>query len=100
MATLSLRMRDDLKRKAQSLAKRQGVSLNNYINSVIAASISQEETMRYFRDRVQDVDVGALHKRVLKWMEQRRPGADPSPDELRRFIGENLRGGRIFPSRT
>ncbi len=27
MATLSLRMRDDLKRKAQDLAQRQGVSL-------------------------------------------------------------------------
>ena len=31
MATLSLRIRDDLKRKAQELAKRKGVSLNNYI---------------------------------------------------------------------
>lgn len=88
MATLSLRMRDDLKRKAQSLAERQGVSLNNYINSVVAASVAQEETMRFFRDRLQDVDLGALHKRVLKFMEKPRPGVDPSPDELRRLVGE------------
>ena len=87
MATLSLRMRDDLKRKAQSLAERQGVSLNNYINSVIAASVSQEETMRFFRDRLQDVDLGALHKRVLKLFEKPRAGADPSPEELRRLAG-------------
>ncbi len=33
MAMLSLRMRDDLKRKAQDLAPRQGVSLNNFINA-------------------------------------------------------------------
>ena len=88
MATLSLRMRDDLKRKAQGVAERQGVSLNNYINSVIAASVAQEETMRFFRDRLQDIDLGALHKRVLMFMEKPRPGVDPSPDELRRLAGE------------
>ena len=86
MATLSLRMRDDLKRKAQSLAERQGVSLNNYINSIVAASVAQEETMRFFRDRLQDVDLAALHKRVLKFMQKSRSGSDPSPGELRRLI--------------
>jgi HicB family len=86
MATLSLRMRDDLKRKAQSLAEGQGVSLNNFINSVVAASVSQEETMQFFRDRLQDIDFPALHKRVLKFMEKSRPGSDPSPDELNRLI--------------
>jgi hypothetical protein len=87
VATLSLRMRDDLKRKAQNLAERQGVSLNNYINSVVSASVAQEETMRFFRDRLQDVDMTALHKRVLKFMEKPRCGSDPSPEELRRLTG-------------
>jgi hypothetical protein len=81
-------MRDDLKRKAQSLAERQGVSLNNYINSVVAASVAQEETMRFFRDRLQDVDLSALHKRVLKFMQKSRRGADLSPEELRRLVGD------------
>jgi predicted transcriptional regulator len=87
MATLSLRMRDDLKKKAQSLAERQGVSLNNYINSVLSASVAQEETLRHFRDRLQDTDLAALHRCVLKLMETPRPGADPSPEELRSAIG-------------
>jgi hypothetical protein len=81
-------MRDDLKRKAQSLAEAQGVSLNNYINSVVAASVAQEETMRFFRDRLRDIDFAALHKRVLRLMEKTRPGTDPAPDELRRLLGE------------
>jgi hypothetical protein len=89
MATLSLRMRDDLKRKAQNLAERQGVSLNNYINSIIAASVAQEETLRFFRDRLQDVDLAKLHKRVLRFMEKPRQGADPSPDELRQLTGRS-----------
>jgi hypothetical protein len=87
MATLSLRMRDDLKSKAQILAQRQGVSLNNFINSVVAASVSQEETMRFFRNRLRDVDSAALHKRVLKFMEKSRPGVEPSAEELQRLIG-------------
>ena len=45
MATLSLRIRDDLKRKAQELAKREGVSLNNYINATLAATVAQAETL-------------------------------------------------------
>ncbi len=89
MATLSLRMRDDLKRKAQDLAERQGVSLNNYINSVIAASVSQEETLRFFAGRVQDVDLASLQKRVLRFMEKPRPGTDPTPAELRQLTGRN-----------
>jgi hypothetical protein len=84
-------MRDDLKRKAQNLAECQGVSLNNFINSVVAASVAQEETMRFFRDRLQDVDLPALHKRVLKFMQKTRKGADPSPQELQRLIGSDSR---------
>ena len=89
MAKFSLRVRDDLKRKAQSLAEDQGVSLNNFINSVVAASVAQEETMRFFRDRLQDVDLSALHKRVLKFMQKSRKGTDPSPQEIQRLIGSD-----------
>ena len=89
MAKLSLRMRDDLKRKAQSLAERQGVSLNNYINSIIAASVAQEETLRFFAGRLQDVDLASLQKRVLRFMGKPRPGTDPTPAELRQLTGRN-----------
>jgi predicted HicB family RNase H-like nuclease len=35
MATLSLRMRDDLKQKVQQLAKEQGVSLNGSPSNMV-----------------------------------------------------------------
>ena len=89
MATLSLRMRDDLKRKAQVLAERQGVSLNNFISSIIAASVAQEETLRFFHDRLQDIDLATLQKRVLRFMENVRPGTDPTPAELAELTGRN-----------
>ena len=74
MATLSLRMRDDLKQKAQQLAKEQGVSLNGFINATLAATIAQQETLAFFSDRLRDVDQESLHKRVLKFMRKTRRG--------------------------
>ncbi len=73
MATLSLRMRDDLKQKAQQLANEQGVSLNSFINATIAAAVAQQETLALFSDRLKNVDQDALHKRVLKFSEKVAP---------------------------
>jgi antitoxin component of RelBE/YafQ-DinJ toxin-antitoxin module len=88
MATLSLRIRDDLKRKARALADRQGVSLNNYINAVLAASIAQEETLHFFDDRLKDIDLDALHQRVVAFMTESQPGAEPSTEDLKRAMGD------------
>jgi antitoxin component of RelBE/YafQ-DinJ toxin-antitoxin module len=82
MATLSLRIRDVLKRKAQDLAKRQGVSLNNYINATIAAAVAQEEALAFFEDRLRTVDLAALHRRVMAFMSKERLGREPSQTEV------------------
>ena len=89
MATLSLRIRHSLKRKAQDLAKRQGVSLNNFVNATLAAAIAQEEALAFFDDRLKGQDLEALHRRVLALMGERRPGPEPSPATVRRAV----RGG-------
>lgn len=82
MARISLRMRDSLKRKAQELARREGVSLNNYINATVAASVAQEQAIAFFEDRLRAVDLGALHRRVEALLRKTRPGPEPSPAEL------------------
>lgn len=82
MATLSLRVRDDLKEKAQKLASKQGVSLNIFINATLAATVAQQETLDFFSDRLKDVDQETLHRRVLKFMRKTRPGKEPSVDEI------------------
>ena len=86
MATLSLRMRDDLKEKAQQLAKEQGVSLNGFVNATIAAAVAQQETLTLFSDRLRDVDQDALHKRVLKFMRKTCRGKEPSIEEIERAV--------------
>ena len=86
MATLSLRMRDDLKRKAQEMAAKQGVSLNSYINATLAATIAQAETLEMFAGRLRSIDQAALENRVMKFMSQTRPGDGPSVETVREAI--------------
>ena len=88
MATLSLRMRDDLKAKAQQLASEQGVSLNSYINATLAATISQAETLAMMGDRLSTIDRDQLHARVIKFMSKTRSGSEPTPAEIKRTIDE------------
>ncbi len=83
MATLSLRIREDLKRKAKELAECEGVSLNNYINATLAATVAQAETLTFFDGRLKGFDLEALHERVLDFMREAEPGDEPSVDELK-----------------
>lgn len=88
MATLSLRMRDDLKAKAQELASQQGVSLNSYINATLAATIAQAETLAMMGNRISSIDQEQLHTRVLKFMSRTRTGTEPRLSEIERAIGK------------
>ncbi len=86
MATLSLRMRDDLKAKAQMLASEQGVSLNSYINATLAATIAQSETLAMMGQRLADIDQDKLHDRVMKFMSKSRSGAEPTPEVIKNAV--------------
>lgn len=79
-------MRDDLKRKAQQLAKEQGVSLNSFINATLAATIAQAETLEMFAGRLKQTDQEELQRRVMKFMSQTRSGEEPSPEEIQKAI--------------
>ena len=89
MATLSLRMRDDLKAKAQQLASQQGVSLNSYINATLAATVAQAETLEMMGDRLSNVDREKLHTRVMDFMSKTRNSPEPSLAEIERAIGDH-----------
>jgi len=88
MATLSLRMRDDLKAKAQQLASQQGVSLNSYINATLAATVAQAETLAMMGDRLSNIDREKLHARVMDFMTKTKAGPEPTPAEIEQAIGK------------
>lgn len=82
MATMSLRVRDSLKRKVAELAEREGVSLNNYITATLAATVAQEEALAFFDERLRGVDLPAVHRRVVGFMGKSRPGREPAVEEV------------------
>ena len=89
MATISIRIDDDLKRKAQAFATEQGVSLDGLITAALAATVAQRETLDFFDERLRGVDRDELHRRVLKFMQESRPGDEPDSDEIQRAIDQN-----------
>ncbi len=88
MSTLTLRIRDDLKNRAQNIAKQEHVSLNNYVNAALATAVAQKEALAFFHDRLRDVDLDDLHKRTLKFMRKTRPGSGPAKKALKTALGD------------
>ncbi len=86
--SLKLRLRDDLKAKAQQLAASQGVSLNCYINATLAATIAQAETIDLLSSRLGKRDLDAMHTQVLEFMSKSRRGAEPTANEIDSAIGD------------
>jgi len=52
MSTLSLRLPDSLHEEIKSLAKKEGISINQFISSAVAEKMSALLTEKYLRQRV------------------------------------------------
>jgi len=87
MAVISIRIPERLKQKVQELAKREGVSFNNFVSATLAAAVAQEEARVLFGDRLRDMDLAALHRRVMAFMGDSQPGPEPSPEQIDRARG-------------
>jgi hypothetical protein len=51
MSTISLRLSESLHRRLRELAKREGVSINQLINSAVAEKLSALQTADYLEER-------------------------------------------------
>lgn len=80
MSTFPLRMPEDLKAAVAAQAERAGVSMNQYLLSIVAAHAgSQAETERYFAMRAARSSPG----RALEILARAGRGNPPEPgDEL------------------
>ena len=79
MATFPLRLPDDLKEAASAQAEAQGVSLNQYISTALAARIgAQSEADRYFAARAARAKSG----RAKEVLGKSGLGNSPRPDDM------------------
>ena len=78
MSALSLRLPDSIHRHIREIAKREGVSINQFISSAVAEKISAIMTEEYLETRAQRAKKGAFRKILDKV-----PDREPLPgDEL------------------
>lgn len=61
MTTLSLRLPDSLHRHLSELARREGVSINQLINSAVAEKMAALNTEDYLKSRAQRASKSKFH---------------------------------------
>ncbi|MCB9769469.1 MAG: toxin-antitoxin system HicB family antitoxin [Candidatus Omnitrophica bacterium] len=76
MSALSLRLPDSIHRHIKEIAKREGVSINQFISSAVSEKVSALLTEDYLNERARRADRGAL-KEILKKV----PDRDPQPGD-------------------
>jgi uncharacterized protein (DUF1778 family) len=72
MSTLSLRLPDSIHRHIKDIAKREGVSINQFISSAVSEKISAIMTEEYLATRASKAKKGAF-KKVLDKVPDRAP---------------------------
>jgi hypothetical protein len=78
MSTLSLRLPDSIHRHIKEIAKREGVSINQFISTAVSEKISAILTEKYLTSRAERAKPEAL-KSILNKVPDREPLAG---DEL------------------
>ena len=78
MATLSIRIPDGLKSKLASVAKDEGVSMNNYICSCLSIAVAQERSSAFFAKKLTGKDKDKIREEFDDIMSKTRKGRAPS----------------------
>ena len=74
MSTISLRLSESLHRRLRELARQEGVSINQLINSAVAEKLSALMTDEYLQERAKR-GTEAKFRRALRKVKARQPVA-------------------------
>ena len=76
MTTLSLRLPDSLHEEIKSLAKKEGISINQFISSAVAEKMSAILTEKYLEQRAKKGNKESFHTAMGKV-----PDAEPEEED-------------------
>ncbi len=76
MSTLSLRLPDSLHKEVKSLARKEGISINQFISSAVAEKMSALLTESYLKERSLKGDKESFLRAMSKV-----PDAEPSDED-------------------
>lgn len=72
MSALSLRLPDSIHRHIKELARKEGISINQFIASAVSEKVSAIATEDYLQERAQRADKSAFHA-ILAKVPKREP---------------------------
>ena len=64
MSALSLRLPESIHRHIREIAKKERVSINQFISSAVSEKISALLTVEYLKNRAKGAEKGALRKNI------------------------------------
>ena len=82
MSALSIRIPDDLKKKAVHLAKKKDMSFNALVNHWLQVAILQDETIEWMKRRLRGRNPELLIAEFGRFLEKTKPGLEPTLDEI------------------
>ena len=76
MSSISLRLSESLHKRVRELAKKEGISINQLINSALAEKVSALMTVEYLQERAKRGSRGRFEKALSKVKDIEPPEED------------------------
>lgn len=89
MSTLSIRLPDHLKKEISQVAKKQGVSMNNFIVCSVSAAVSQQFALDFFKKELHGVNRVGLKDKFQRIINKTQKNDNPSMDKINQLITDN-----------
>ncbi|MDZ7341655.1 MAG: hypothetical protein ONB27_09905 [candidate division KSB1 bacterium] len=82
MSALSIRIPDDLKKKAMRLAQKKNMSFNALVNYWLQTAILQDETLEWMKRRLSGKNPEFLIAEFGRFLDRTKQGSEPTLDEI------------------
>lgn len=86
MGAVSIKLPDDLKKKALRLAKKKNTTLNGLVNYWLQTAVVEDETIEWMKRRLRGKNSEFLINEFGKFLEKTKPGAEPALDEIQQAM--------------
>lgn len=86
MSTLSIRVPEDLKRKASRLAHKNEMSFNAFVNHWLQIAVTREETLEWMENRLKNLNKKKLISDLGGLLSKTKKGKEPKASEIERLL--------------
>ncbi len=86
MSSVSIKLPDDLKKKALRLAKKKNTTLNGLVNHWLQTAIVEDETIEWMKRQLRGKNPEFLINEFGKFLGKTKAGIEPSLDDIQQAM--------------